>query len=51
MPEIKSVVKEADLLIYAIGLYDHYMSTPEEKLGPALLGDITELTGGLAFAI
>ncbi len=44
--EIKSVVKEADLLIYAIGLYDRYMSTPEEQLGPSLLGDLTELTGG-----
>ena len=49
--EIKSVVKEADLLIYAIGLYDRYMSTPEEQLGPALLGDLTELTGGRAFTI
>ncbi len=49
--EIKSVVKEADLLIYAIGLYDRYMSTPEEQLGPALLSDLTELTGGRAFTI
>ena len=49
--EIKSVVKEADLLIYAIGLYDRYMSTPEEQLGPSLLGDLTELTGGRAFTI
>ena len=28
--EIKSMVKEADVLIYAIGIYDHYMATPEE---------------------
>ena len=49
--EIKSVVKEADLLIYAIGIYDRYMSTPEEQLGPALLTDLTELTGGRAFTI
>ncbi len=49
--EIKSVVKEADLLIYAIGLYDRYLSTPEEQLGPALLADLTELTGGRAFTI
>ncbi len=49
--EIKSVVKEADLLIYAIGIYDRYMSTPEEQLGPALLSDLTELTGGRAFTI
>ncbi len=49
--EIKSVVKEADLLMYAIGIYDRYMSTPEEQLGPALLTDLTELTGGRAFTI
>jgi len=49
--EIKSTVKEADVLIYAIGIYDHYMATPEEALGPALLGDIAELTGGRSFTI
>jgi len=49
--EIKSMVKEADTLIYAIGIYDHYFPTEEEKLGPALLSDITELTGGRAFTI
>ena len=49
--EIKSMVKEADVLIYAIGIYDHYFPTEEERLGPALLSDITELTGGRAFTI
>jgi Ca-activated chloride channel family protein len=49
--EIKSVVKEADMLIYAIGIYDRYFATPEEQLGPALLSQITELTGGRAFTI
>ena len=49
--EIKSLVKEADVLIYAIGIYDHYFPTEEERLGPALLSDITELTGGRAFTI
>jgi Ca-activated chloride channel family protein len=49
--EIKSQVKEADVLIYAIGLYDHYFPTEEERLGPALLSDVSELTGGRAFTI
>jgi len=49
--EIKSVVKEADTLIYAIGIYDHYFPTEEERLGPSLLSEITELTGGRAFTI
>ena len=49
--EIKSMVKEADVLVYAIGIYDHYMATPEEALGPALLGEVAELTGGRSFTI
>lgn len=49
--ELKSLVKEADVMIYAIGIYDHYFATHEELLGPALLGQITNLTGGRTFAI
>ena len=49
--EIKSVVKEADVMIYAIGIYDRYASALEERLGPQLLSEITELTGGRAFTI
>jgi Ca-activated chloride channel homolog len=49
--EIKSLVKEADVMIYAIGIYDRYFPTEEERLGPALLGEITELTGGRAFTV
>ena len=49
--EIKSQVKEADVMIYAIGIYDRYASAVEERLGPQLLSDITELTGGRAFTI
>ncbi len=32
--EIKKLVKEGDTLIYAIGIYDHYFPTQEERLGP-----------------
>jgi len=49
--EIKSLVKEADVMIYAIGIYDRAASAIEERLGPQLLSDITELTGGRAFTI
>ncbi len=49
--EIKSTVKVADVLIYAIGIYDHYMATQEEALGPALLGEVAEVTGGRSFTI
>jgi Ca-activated chloride channel homolog len=49
--EIKSLVKEADVMIYAIGIYDRYASAMEERLGPQLLSDISELTGGRAFTV
>lgn len=49
--EIKSQVKEADVMIYAIGIYDRYFPTQEEKLGPELLSEISEVTGGRAFTI
>ena len=49
--EIRSVVKEADVMVYAIGIYDRYASAVEERLGPQLLSDITELSGGRAFTI
>ena len=49
--EIKALVKEADVMVYAIGIYDRYFASTEERLGPALLNDITELTGGRAFTI
>jgi Ca-activated chloride channel homolog len=49
--EIKSLVKEADVMIYSIGIYDHYFATDEERLGPALLSDVSELSGGRSFTI
>ena len=49
--EIKSMVKESDVQIYGIGLYDRDFKTPEEREGPELLTEITEVTGGRTFAI
>jgi Ca-activated chloride channel family protein len=49
--EIKALVKEADVMVYAIGIYDRYFASTEERLGPGLLSEITELTGGRAFTI
>jgi Ca-activated chloride channel family protein len=51
--EIKSLVKEADVQVYAIGIYNAYGSrpTPEEQAGPALLTQIAETTGGRQFAV
>jgi Ca-activated chloride channel family protein len=49
--EINSLVKEADVQIYAIGLFDQTPRTQEERLGPALLAEVTDVTGGRTFTI
>ena len=49
--EIKSMVREADVQIYAIGIYDLNPAMPEEAKGPALLSEISDWTGGRTFPI
>src|SRR5438105_2159658 len=49
--EIKSQIKEADVMIYSVGIYDHSFPTIEEKLGPELLNEMSEVTGGRSFTI
>jgi Ca-activated chloride channel homolog len=49
--EIKSMVKEADVQIYGIGIFDSAPATPEERSGPITLSDITDVTGGRTFTI
>ncbi len=49
--EVRKFVREADVQIYAIGLFEAEAPTPEEKAGPGLLNDITMMTGGRAFAV
>jgi Ca-activated chloride channel family protein len=52
--EIKNAVREADVQIYAIGIYEPVASrgrTAEEMGGPGLLNEIAEQTGGRAFAV
>jgi len=49
--EIKSMVKEADVQIYGIGIFDSAPTTPEERSGPITLSDVTDVTGGRTFTI
>jgi Ca-activated chloride channel homolog len=49
--DIKRAVKESDVVVYAIGTFDRYMPSQEELMGPALLSEIAEPTGGQAFTI
>ncbi len=49
--DVKAAIREADVMIYAVGTYDRYVSTQEELLGPELLESIAKLTGGQAFTL
>jgi Ca-activated chloride channel homolog len=49
--EIRSMVKEADVQIYSIGIFDNSPATQEERYGPYLLNEICEVTGGRLFRI
>ena len=52
--EVKNAVRESDVQVYAIGIYEPLAGrgrTPEEAEGPELLNTLAEQTGGRAFAI
>ena len=49
--ELRRVVRESDVEIYSIGIFDSYAPTTEEVLGPELLKDICEMTGGRLFNV
>ena len=49
--EVEALVKESDVMIYAVGIYDTYFQTQEELLGPSLLNEISSVTGGHAFTL
>jgi len=49
--EVKSLIKEADVLVYSIGVFDTEFRTKEERLGPELLATISGLTGASAYTL
>ena len=52
--EIKNAVREADVQIYGIGIFEPMSArsrTVEEMAGPGLLNEIAEQTGGRAYAV
>lgn len=52
--EIKNLVKEADVQIYAIGIFEPASArgrTAEELSGPSLLSEIAEQTGGRQYPV
>jgi Ca-activated chloride channel family protein len=52
MREIKSLVRESDVQIYAVGLFETFLlSAFEEKMGGKWLGEITDCTGGRTITV
>jgi Ca-activated chloride channel homolog len=49
--EVRSKVRESDVQIYAMGIFDPYAPTPEERMGPQLLQSLTEESGGRMFQV
>jgi len=52
--EVRNKVRETDVQIYAIGIFEPSGArgrTPEELSGPGLLAEVTEQTGGRHFAV
>jgi Ca-activated chloride channel homolog len=52
--EIKNAVREADVQVYAMGIYEPMAGrgrTAEELAGPGLLTELAESTGGRQFAV
>jgi VWFA-related protein len=52
--EIKNLVREADVQIYAIGIFEPVSArgrTAEELSGPSLLTEVSEQTGGRHFPV
>ena len=49
--EVRSALLEADVQMYAMGIFDAEMRTAEERNGPRLLDELTELTGGRHYPV
>jgi len=49
--QLKSLVKEADVEVYAIGMFDRYATRLEERRGPLQLDEVTSVTGGRLFPV
>jgi len=52
--EVRNAVREADVQIYGIGIFESVSGrgrTPEEAMGPGLLNEVAQLTGGRSFSV
>lgn len=52
--EVKNTIQKSDVQIYGIGIFEPMGSrgrTPEELMGPGLLSEVAEWTGGRTYAV
>ncbi len=49
--EVRAQVRESDVEMYSIGIFDPYAPTPEERTGPQLLNELSNETGGRLFRV
>ena len=49
--ELNRVVRESEVQIYSVGIFDAYAPTVEEQNGPQLLHELSEATGGRLFQV
>jgi len=49
--EVKPRIKESDVLIYSVGIFDREFATREERLDPQLLRQIYEMTGAQCYTL
>ena len=49
--EVRAKVRESDVQIYAMGIFDPYAPTPEERMGPELLANLCEESGGRMYPV
>ena len=48
--QLKSLLEEADVQVYAIGMFDRFARRAEERIGPLQLYEVTSITGGRVFS-
>ena len=49
--ELMRTVRESEVQIYSVGIFDAYAPTVEEQNGPQLLHEMSEATGGRLFVV
>ena len=49
--ELMRAVRESEVQIYSVGIFDAYAPTVEEQNGPQLLHEMSEATGGRLFVV